>query len=86
MRINCPICGERDRREFYYRGAVLTRPDGDAPAPDWDDYLHLRDNPAGPTWEYWQHEAGCTAWLEVQRNTVTHDILAVRLAGGDHAD
>ena len=22
MRIPCPLCGPRDRREFYYRGAV----------------------------------------------------------------
>ena len=29
MRITCPICGERDRREFYYQGAALAldRPD-----------------------------------------------------------
>ena len=29
MRINCPLCGERDRREFYYAGdaIALERPD-----------------------------------------------------------
>ena len=39
MRIPCPICGERDRREFYYRGAALalTRPDPEASGGDWED-------------------------------------------------
>ncbi|MCR9114722.1 MAG: sarcosine oxidase subunit delta, partial [Rhodobacteraceae bacterium] len=23
MRLTCPICGERDRREFYYAGAAV---------------------------------------------------------------
>ena len=23
MRIPCPICGERDLREFYYKGAAV---------------------------------------------------------------
>ena len=31
MRISCPICGERDRREFYYQGAAVML---DRPAPD----------------------------------------------------
>ena len=49
MRIECPICGSRDRREFYYRGdaIALARPAPDASYEDWDAYLHLRDNPAG---------------------------------------
>ncbi|MCA3504212.1 MAG: sarcosine oxidase subunit delta, partial [Rhodobacter sp.] len=48
MRIPCPLCGPRDRREFYYYGAedYLRRPTPDAPPQAWDDYLHLRDNPA----------------------------------------
>ncbi|WP_457647464.1 sarcosine oxidase subunit delta [Profundibacter sp.] len=90
MRIKCPLCGERDRREFYYQGAgvALHRPAPDAGPDAWDDYLYTRDNPAGVTRDLWQHEAGCGAWLLVQRNTVTHEILSVTLAnnGGDHAD
>ncbi len=82
MRITCPLCGERDRREFYYYGAddYLRRPgEGAAPAA-WDAYLHLRDNPAGVTRDLWYHDMGCAAWLVVERNTVTHEVLSVRLA------
>lgn len=80
MRLNCPICGARDRREFAYMGAALLRPEADAPAQAWDDYLHNRDNPAGETQDLWYHELGCSAWLVVTRNTVTHEIADVRLA------
>lgn len=82
MRIKCPLCGERDRREFYYQGdaIALQRPDGDAGVNAWDDYLHNRDNPAGVTRDLWHHEAGCGAWLVVTRNTVNHQILGVVLA------
>ena len=56
MRINCPNCGERDRREFYYQGdaVALHRPASDADLTAWDDYLHNRDNPAGQTRDLWQ--------------------------------
>ncbi len=61
MRLNCPLCGPRDRREFYYSGSddYLNRPAPDAPAEAWDDMLHLRDNPAGVTKDLWYHETGC---------------------------
>ena len=82
MRLTCPLCGDRDRREFYYRGDAvgLRRPAPDAGVAAWDDYLHLRDNPAGKTQDLWYHEAGCGAWLVVTRNTITHDVLNVSLA------
>jgi methylglutamate dehydrogenase subunit B len=82
MRIVCPICGERDRREFYYKGAAvaLGRPEPGDGLDVWDDYLHLRENPAGQTRELWYHEAGCSAWLVVTRDTVSHEVLAARLA------
>lgn len=81
MRILCPLCGPRDRREFYYLGAEdhADRPAPDAGAEAWDAHLHLRDNSAGVTRDLWYHEAGCTAWLVVERNTVTHEILSVDL-------
>jgi len=81
MRIPCPLCGPRDRREFFYYGAedYLNRPVPDAPPAAWDDYLHLRDNPAGVTRDLWYHESGCSAWLLVTRNTVTHEVLAAEL-------
>lgn len=82
MRIVCPICGERDRREFYYVGdaVALERPDPEAGPEAWDDYLHNRDNPAGDTRDLWFHEAGCGAWLVVERNTVTHGVHKATLA------
>jgi heterotetrameric sarcosine oxidase delta subunit len=81
MRLTCPLCGPRDRREFYYYGAAdyLDRPGPDAPPEAWDNYLHLRDNPAGITTDLWYHETGCTSWLKITRNTVTHEIMAVDL-------
>ena len=82
MRIDCPLCGPRDRREFTYTGAAvaLNRPDGDASDAAWDDYVHLRDNPAGVTRDLWYHEMGCGAWLVVTRDTVSHEVIATALA------
>ena len=82
MRITCPNCGERDRREFYYQGDALAldRPAEDAGLEAWDDYLHNRENPAGDTKDMWFHEAGCGAWLVVDRNTVTHAVHNATLA------
>ncbi len=82
MRITCPICGARDSREFSYRGAALAldRPDPDAGEDAWAEYVHLRENPAGVLRELWYHEAGCSAWIVVQRNTTTHEVLGAELA------
>ncbi|UXX82891.1 sarcosine oxidase subunit delta [Roseovarius pelagicus] len=82
MRLNCPICGARDRREFTYMGdaVALERPEPDAGPQAWDDYLHNRDNPAGTTRDLWYHESGCTAWIVVTRNTVTHEVYGTELA------
>lgn len=79
MRLICPYCGERDRREFTYKGAAvaLVRPDSPEWGPDWDDYLHNRENPAGGTEDLWFHDP-CGAWLVVKRDTVTHDVLECR--------
>ena len=91
MRLTCPICGARDRREFYYMGdaVAVSRPAPDAGADVWDDCVHLRDNPAGVTRDLWQHEGGCGAWVVVTRNTVTHEVVSTELArgsaGGAHA-
>lgn len=81
MRICCPICGDRERREFYYQGdaVMLDRPAPDAGEDAWEDYLHLRDNPAGRTRDLWQHEGGCGAWIVVSRDTVTHEVHGTAL-------
>ena len=82
MRLPCPICGERDRREFYYQGAAvaLHRPAPDADADAWQDYVYLRENLPGDHEELWSHDAGCGAWLVVTRNTLTHEIKSVEMA------
>jgi len=82
MRLTCPLCGERDRREFYYKSdaTALGRPAPDAGEGAWDDYLHNRDNPVGVTQELWHHAAGCGAWLVVERNVTTHEVLGTTLA------
>ena len=88
MRLTCPLCGDRDRREFYYYGAedYLDRPAEGASLADWDNYLHLRDNPAGVTRDLGYHEAGCSQWLVVTRNTVTHEISALELVADRKAE
>ena len=82
MRICCPICGERDLREFHYEGSskLIDRPEMGAGLVEFHDYLHLRDNPAGINEELWSHEYGCRGWLLVQRNTITHEIISIKLA------
>ena len=73
--ITCPHCGPRDQVEFAYGGdASISRPAPEASLQDWIAYVYLRDNPAGPHEEYWQHVAGCRRWLRIRRNTVTHEI------------
>ncbi|MEM8630847.1 MAG: sarcosine oxidase subunit delta [Pseudomonadota bacterium] len=82
MRIPCPICGDRDCREFTPKGhrVYLDRPEDTAWSEGWNNYLHLRENPAGVTEELWFHGQGCGAWLIVERNTVTHEVIGARLA------
>lgn len=82
MKIPCPICGDRDVREFSYTGdaGLLNRPAPDAGAQVWDDYLHNRENAAGDVEDLWWHGQGCGAWIVVKRNTVTHEVYSARLA------
>ena len=76
MIIPCPYCGPRDVREFTYKGAaLLDRPAPDAGEAAWDDFVHLRDNPAGRTRDLWHHGGGCSAWVVVERDTVSHEVF-----------
>jgi heterotetrameric sarcosine oxidase delta subunit len=79
MIITCPACGARDKREFTWVGIPLPRPDRHAAPEVWDDYIHLRDNPAGPSREYWYHDP-CGAMILGERDTVTHATGAFTLA------
>ncbi|MHA1525363.1 MAG: sarcosine oxidase subunit delta [Alphaproteobacteria bacterium] len=85
MRINCPNCGTRPLEEFTIRGdAAPVRPATSDPEQmsdelraDWHAYVYLRDNPLGRIAEYWHHAGGCRAWLVVERDTTTHQIIGV---------
>ena len=81
MRVTCPHCGERDRREFTVAGddTVLHRPARDAGGDAWHDYVHLRDNPAGALREMWYHDP-CQTWIVVHRDTVTHAVHGTEAA------
>ena len=43
------------------------------------DYVYTRCNTAGPMREHWYHASGCRNWLEVVRDTRTHEIFDVQL-------
>ena len=81
MRITCPLCGERDQREFTWSGdaIALDRPAREAGPEVWDAYIHLRANPAGLTRDLWYHDA-CGAFVVLERDTVTHAIHSAALA------
>ena len=77
MRITCPLCGARDRREFTWQGdaVALDRPVPDAGEAAWDDYVHLRENPAGRLRDLWDHDP-CGTWAVVERDTLTHAVFS----------
>lgn len=82
--IECPYCGPRAEIEFTCGGeAHIQRP----PNPDeltdaqWADYLFMRENPRGRSFEQWVHSAGCRRWFNVERDTVTYRIAAVYKMG-----
>ncbi len=86
MRIHCPYCGPRGHEEFAYHGdAAPRRPEADASPEAWAEYVYLRDNPAGVHKDLWYHGAGCRAWLVVERNLRTHEILSVTPARREEA-
>jgi len=87
LRITCPYCGLRDQDEFRFGGeACIRRPENPEQATDaeWADYLFYRDNVKGLHLERWVHSFGCRQWFNVERDTVTHEI--VRVFGTGQAD
>lgn len=82
LRIECPLCGERDYTEFRYGGdASKGRPvHGTGDTNTWHDYVFLFDNPKGSHQEFWQHLLGCRQWLVLERNTATNVVKTSRLA------
>ncbi|MEZ5824955.1 MAG: sarcosine oxidase subunit delta [Geminicoccaceae bacterium] len=89
MLIPHPLLGPRHASEFIVLGdaSLIDRLDatgGDATGGDaqraFYEYQYLRDNPAGLHRELWFHEHGDRSWLVVTRDTLTHEIVEVRLA------
>lgn len=85
MRLTCPFCGDRDVGEFSCFGEHP----GDRPDPAhtdaqklFTDYVYLRNNPAGPSKELWYHGQGCRQWLQIVRDTKTHEFISVELVAG----
>lgn len=77
--IPCPYCGPRAETEFDYGGeSHLTRPEpfGSVTDAEWGAYLYLRKNPKGAGRERWRHTHGCRQWLNLLRDTASHEILA----------
>lgn len=82
LRIQCPHCGARDETEFTFGGpSHVTRPEPGVSDHEWSQYLFTRENPKGVHFERWCHSYGCGRWLNVARDTVTHEIRAVYLMG-----
>ena len=78
MQLECPWCGLRDEPEFVCGGTThIVRPALDASDQAWGDYLFFRDNPKGLHRERWRHSAGCGQWFNVERDTVSHEVVSV---------
>ena len=80
LRLHCPICGVRPETEFQCTGEAIPRAADPTAlsAGAWADGLYNRNNTAGWVEELWWHSFGCRQWLLVERNTLDHQIRAVR--------
>jgi heterotetrameric sarcosine oxidase delta subunit len=72
--IPCPHCGPREETEFRYggEGIAVHREREDAV---WTRFLYYRRSPAGRFTERWVHTHGCRQWFEIERDTLTHEIV-----------
>lgn len=78
--IRCPWCGPRDEAEFRWGGETPFAADCPSDLPPDEQLaaeLYYRRNGCGPTRERWVHWAGCGQWLEVVRDTLSHEITEV---------
>jgi sarcosine oxidase subunit delta len=80
MLLCCPWCGPRELEEFRFR-TVATQGREATGRDTSSSYaaVYERANTPDSSTEYWQHDRGCRAWLVVQRNPSTAQVLAVRL-------
>lgn len=83
MRLRCPFCGERDSSEFSYLGAASGGQrvfDGTETVQSTFEAVYIRENPAGLHEELWYHGFGCRSWVQVTRDTSSHEVIATALA------
>jgi sarcosine oxidase subunit delta len=79
----CPFCGPRAESEFHFGGdAGNLRPEGDADATAWSDYLYFRNNRRGPASEIWMH-LPCREVFAMERDTLTHEVRASHALAGE---
>ena len=82
MLLSCPHCGPRDETEFVCGGTThIARPALGASDAEWGEYLYFRDNPQGLHRERWCHVFGCRQWFNVERHTLTHEVVSVYAMG-----
>ena len=77
MLVACPFCGPRALQEYQFL-RLRSPPHAGAIAA-----VFGRDNAPDHSVEYWQHGQGCRAWLELERNPSTAEVLSVRLLAGE---
>lgn len=86
MRLPCPHCGDRDEREFTWDGdaeSLRPRDPQDCSDENWASYLFFVENRREADWERWCHSYGCGLWFYLQRDPVSHRVLAVRRVDGE---
>ncbi|MBL8268935.1 sarcosine oxidase subunit delta [Steroidobacter sp.] len=79
MLIDCPFCGPRESYEFQFL-RVLAPSGADA-----FNEVYGRVNRLDVSMEHWQHRHGCQAWLIIERNPSTAQVLSVTLLRGDRS-
>ena len=87
--IDCPWCGPRDEIEFSCGGeAHRARPADPQTLSDeaWAEFLFMRANTRGAHRERWVHSHGCRRWFNIERHTVTYEILKVYPMTGAEAE
>lgn len=82
--IACPYCGERPELEFAHGGqAHIARPakPSDTAAPEWTQFLYMRDNVKGLYAERWRHSHGCGKFFNAVRDTTTDHFVTTYKVG-----
>ena len=72
----CPFCGPRNLEEFSFHKTLPNVPGGAF------EEIYLRRDAPSHSDEHWQHRYGCRAWLRVQRNPSSGEVLAMELLTG----